>query len=395
MYQMIKKASLESKARRDPISGISSIAGEIFRRIRLRNPQSLAAALIARPSGAECERLTVAMHISHVAFPAKNCSDLSHVFEMYLIALVSKDSRTGTCYNTELKLCDRAEVSLEAPVATDPSATQVSAEPGHVSARPYTATDEHESICTAFDSKARARNLTYITLKEDKLLELHVQPNDIKPGASCKSELPSLLLVKQTGNLDTNLQSIRVTQVHRKQSSSGVIVASIINFPITHIAPTAPNAPTHNANTRADASASSNIPTRQGKSFQSAGTSFASATGSFIARGSAGREANPWGSPGTAGHGSRRYNETPTKSIQRPVTPSTPNAHTQHATNGSNVETTSELEEAGDAAELSAQVNALDLEEAEKETEDPLTQAEVDMMAELWDDRDLGLVGTK
>lgn len=70
MYGMMKKAcdltagvqtffinlsALECKARQDPVRGISSIAGDVRRRMRLRNPPMLAAAVTARPRDAECK----------------------------------------------------------------------------------------------------------------------------------------------------------------------------------------------------------------------------------------------------------------------------------------------------------------------------------------------------
>ena len=66
MYEVIKKAcdlttgiqtffinfsALECQVREDPISGISRIAGDIRRRMRLRNPPSLADAVASGPKG--------------------------------------------------------------------------------------------------------------------------------------------------------------------------------------------------------------------------------------------------------------------------------------------------------------------------------------------------------
>lgn len=49
------------------------------------------------------------MHISRVGFPKQDRVDSDHVSEVYLCALVAADPKTGTCYNTELKLCSEGE----------------------------------------------------------------------------------------------------------------------------------------------------------------------------------------------------------------------------------------------------------------------------------------------
>lgn len=104
---------------------------------------------------------------------------------------------------------------------------------------------------------------------------------------------------------------------------------------------------------------------------------------------------NALGSPGTPARASTLSHKTPTKLSQRPGTPSTPNTCTQHGPSESNIETASELGETGDTADLGSQLTEMRLEDTKKEPENPLTQAEVDMMAELWDGRDVCLVGTK
>lgn len=350
---------------------------------RTASTQTMSLRCIFVHSWRQTPRLALAItpSSSSVARAKKN-ADLfvKHLFEPLLSQLSRKDWRKVIVLRSGY--CPERMPRLQIGAATD-------AGPLPVPTRPDTSTDEYASMCAAFELelKSRARHITYITLKENKFLKLQMQRSDIKPAVSGQTGLPALLLVKNPGSLGTDLQSIKITHVHSKHTNTGVIVASITNPPTAIV-----RIGTRNELwAAAAAAAATSNQTVQGKSLQPQTGTFRNSGGSTGFRASPSRGWILWDASGTAGLASPRP-ETPTKSSQREDTPSTPNARAQNAANGNNFEEASEI---GDAAELSSQFHSLDLDEIKKEPENPLTPAEVQMMAELWDGKDLGLVGTK
>jgi hypothetical protein len=404
-------AALESRVRQPLNHGIHSIAGELRRSMRLRNPSMLAAAAF-RQGGADCKNLSIAMHITPVGFPTKDRIDSSHVTEVYVIALVSADLTTGTCFHTELKLCNKAQVDnldmnklfepllqklavqgqrkvillrsgyfpkrrvpLETPTANGVPALQTPTD------RPYTTADECDRICTAFGKKAPPGALTYISLKEDSLLELSLEVSDTESDASTSAETepPTLLLVKNSGILDANLESIRVTHLHSKSASPGVIAVSILKSRTA--------ATNSSASTKIPSSTPSSLPKPQHSSKQKKSAGSTTKTMTIRDRGRGRLD-----SPGTASRQLPRPSNTPTKRSQREDRPSTPDTRTQHGADDSYTETASEV---ADDADSTSQINDQDTETAEHDTENVLTEQEIEMLVGLWHSKDLELVGTK
>ena len=425
MYKIIKKAcdltvgvqtffvnfaSLESRVRHPLNRSVLSIAGKLRRSIRLRNPPLIVGTVSAKPAD-----LTVAVHITNVTVPAKDRIDSSDVSEIYLAALVSADLKTGTCYHTVLKLYNKAGVDnldinkLFEPLlrqlaanhqrkvvimrsgyfperwvllATDDGvlASQESADPRPSSSRPYTREDEFDHICTAFGKKAPPGGLTYITLKEDKLIELSIHSDDAKPESD-QTEPPALLLVKNNGVLDIDPETLRVIHVHSKNASTGAIAVSIIK------SRTAANTSAAIAKTPSSMSALPRPQRRSQKKTPAGGT-----TATMAIRPSSDCRRGRFGSPGAAQRQSPRPNATPTKRSQPENVPLTPDAPTQHAADDSHIETASEIAE---DAESSSQLNIQDTENAGNGTENALTNADIEMMSGLWYSTELELLGTK
>lgn len=106
----INHASLEARVCQSPSEGLSNVATELRRRICLRNPPMMAAASLSQTSP-EPKHLVIAMHISHVGFPSKLRIASGHVTDLYIVALVSSDLKTGGHYHTEMKLYSADQVN--------------------------------------------------------------------------------------------------------------------------------------------------------------------------------------------------------------------------------------------------------------------------------------------
>jgi hypothetical protein len=411
MYKIIKKAcdttvgvqtffvnhaNLEARVCGSPTDGVARVASELRRRICLRNPRILVGTTSRKtPTGPK--RLVISMHIAPVTFPSKSRIASGHVTELYIVALVSSDLETGSPSRTEINLFNADQVKqldmekLFAPfVDSLPSTgrynltilrsghfperqhTIASTDQSSVSAtRPYTAEDEFADIREAFSEIVTPAECRYITLKEDKVLRLHVDTTDLT--------MPALVLVKSTRMMDRDQRSFRATHVLGENSSTGVIAMTVLCGPASAGTP----------NIRPKAQTPSLLPSpikRQRSSIQLGG----SPSSPFTKFNSPGRTNKQPASPRSIAPAPPYLTvETPSKTVLRGDAASRFESRVSSSTQIPLPDDLIDIEE--EASVITQQLGELTVEP----TEPAINETDAQALAELWDGRELELSGTK
>jgi hypothetical protein len=425
----INHASLEARMCQSPSTGLSNVAAELRHRICLRNPPKLAAAVLDQ-TPSEPKHLVIAMHISHVGFPSKLRIASGQVTDSYMVALVSSDLKTGGHYLTEVKLLGADQVNnlnmgelfqpfvrslstrvrhevtiLRSGHFPDRQVTQGTSNVIKAPTVPYTRekTDKQEmtSIRRAFGQTVSPRGFTFITLAEDKVLNLRVDTTNLK--------LPALVLVKDTKILDKDHGSCRVMHLQRQNVSTGVVAVTlhrplVLAIALNAIARPVAQATTPNVNTRPVAQATtpnvnarpvtprrSQVPTsvsRQ-RSEMNLRNSFSGSPSTPL------RRTDPvHGQPGSA----RSTNASPLAlgTPSRTVLDSdAASAFHSRVSSAVHQPLPQDHEDHDDDESVTTQLGRMTLEVPEPVPEPALTEADAQFLAKLWDGQELELSGTK
>jgi hypothetical protein len=311
---------------------------------------------------------------------------------------VSSDLKAGGHYHTEIKLLDRAQVNsldmealfkpfirglsstdkcnvtilrsgyfpeLQVPAGSSSAANAPTVESQTLPTRAYTAKDEHDSIRKVFREIASSGGFTYITLKEDKFLDLNTDTSAfLKSGSPSQKQSSALVLVRDTRMLDSNPNTIQVTHAQGEHARTGVITATIIQ---------SQSAVQTLREKRQQSSRSSPWKAGNGPGNNSPGNS----TTPLIQMLSAERNQRFNRSPLSPGLASLFNKDTPS----RPKRNGDENSDIQALLSSTTHEPLDE--------DTETEHNWLN------EMVDKLTESEVTMLARLWDGSELGLFGTK